>query len=50
MTRFFEECVSQLEDFIREGNQVSFYKYLEGVDVQGKMPFNLQRIEDEENG
>ena len=36
LQRFFEECVSQLEVRIREGDQFGFYKHLKEMDVEGK--------------
>ena len=46
--RFFKDYVSQFEGRIREGDQFGFYKHLKGMDVEGKMTFNSQYIEDEE--
>ena len=46
--RVFEDCVSQLEGRIREGDQLCFYKHLKGMDVEGKRTFDSQYIKDEE--
>ena len=48
MQRFFEDCVSQLEGRIREGDQFVFFKHLKGMDVEVKRTFNSQYIKDEE--
>ena len=46
--RFFEDCVSQLEGRIGEGDQFVFYQHLKGMDVEGKRTFTSQYIKDEE--
>lgn len=38
--RFFEECVSQLEARIREGDRLGFYKSFKGIDVEVKKTLN----------
>ena len=46
--RFFEDYVGHLEGRIREGDQFGFYKYLKGMNVEGKRTFNSQYNKDKE--
>ena len=46
--RFFEEFVSQLEVRIKDGDQTSFYKHLNGMDLEGRRSCSVQYMKDEE--
>ena len=44
----FEEFVSQLEVRIKDGDQTSFYKHLNGMDLEGRRSCSVQYMKDEE--